>query len=162
VAGLARVGRVPPPAPANSTCGPPALPQRPVCSGASAFNGTCLSSPRRIACMMQLGFESDTLEIALREVVDVVDVVFLVESTRFHNAVGREARVGKPLLWEHVKATDSFSFLPGGKVVHIVIDDAETQQKYRNTPLHRRGRHVVSPPPPPPFYDPHCQRVLVQ
>ena len=127
IAALARVGRLAPPFPANATCEAPALPGRPTCEGASAFTGAALQTPRRIAYMMQVGFEADTLEIALREVADVVDVVFLVESTRSHNPQGKEQRAGKPLLWEHLKATDRFHFLPRDKVVHVVVDDAETQ-----------------------------------
>jgi hypothetical protein len=128
VEALARVARLPPSAGPNSTCRPPALPTPPVCTGASAFTGATLASPRRVAYLMQIGFEGDTLEIALREVLDVVDVVFLVENTRSHNSKGEEVRVRKPLLWEHVKASERFQFVPTSKVVHIVIDDATTQR----------------------------------
>ena len=127
ITALARVGRLSPPSPANVTCEPPALPARPTCTGASAFTGSALPTPRRIVYMMQVGFEADTLEIALREVADVVDVVFLVESTRSHNPQGRDKRAGKPLLWEHLKGTDRFQFLSRDIVVHVVADDAETQ-----------------------------------
>ena len=37
--------------------------------------------------MLMFGFEVDTLEIHLREAADMVDVVFLVESTVTHHGV---------------------------------------------------------------------------
>ena len=43
--------------------------------------------PRKLALMLLLGFEVDTLEIHLREAADLVDVIFLVESTSTHHGV---------------------------------------------------------------------------
>ena len=37
--------------------------------------------------MLMFGFEVDTLEVQLREVADVVDVVFIVEATVTHHGV---------------------------------------------------------------------------
>ena len=39
--------------------------------------------------MLMFGFEVDTLEVQLREVVDLVDVIFIVEATVTHHGVGR-------------------------------------------------------------------------
>ena len=36
---------------------------------------------------LMFGFEVDTLEVQLREVVDVVDVIFIVEATVTHHGV---------------------------------------------------------------------------
>ena len=53
----------------------------------SAFSGEALIRPRKLALMLLLGFEVDTLEIHLREAADLVDVIFLVESTSTHHGV---------------------------------------------------------------------------
>ena len=37
--------------------------------------------------MMLFSFEADTLEISLREIQDVVDHIFIVESSRTHRGV---------------------------------------------------------------------------
>ena len=49
--------------------------------------GEKLSKPRNLAIMMLFSFEVDTLEIALRETLDLIDVFFLVESTKSHKGV---------------------------------------------------------------------------
>ena len=63
----------------------------------------------------------DLLEIHLREVLGLVDVVFLVEAT-----VTSQGQ-SKPLLWERVKNSQRFSFLRDEgvmtRVVHLVVDD---------------------------------------
>ena len=43
--------------------------------------------PRKLILMILFGFEVDTLEIALREQSDVVDKIFVVESTYTHQGV---------------------------------------------------------------------------
>ena len=40
--------------------------------------------------MLMFGFEMDTLEVQLREVADVVDVIFIVEATVTHHGVRKE------------------------------------------------------------------------
>ena len=47
--------------------------------------------------MVLFGFEVDTLEILLREVKDLVDVLFIVEATHTHKGDS------KPLIWERLK-----------------------------------------------------------
>ena len=42
---------------------------------------------RKVAAMMTLSFEVDTLEIVLRELSDLVDVFFLVESNGTNKGV---------------------------------------------------------------------------
>ena len=49
--------------------------------------GEKLRNPRKIAIMMLFSFEVDTLEITLRETLDLIDVVFLVEATKTHKGV---------------------------------------------------------------------------
>ena len=67
--------------------------------------------------MMMFAFEVDTLEISLREQLDMVDTVFLVEATTTTKGMV------KPLLWERLKTMSRFSFVNTSKVVHVVMDD---------------------------------------
>ena len=92
--------------------------------------------------MVMFGFEVDSLEIALREQVDMVDRLFLVEATATHKGVRRiytiictntciapapalatapssasaHYQASKPLLWERLKFTPRFSFVNSSKV----------------------------------------------
>ena len=83
-----------------------------------AFSGK-RGRPARIAHMIQFGFDVDVLEIHLRELYDVVDVFFILESTRAHKKL-----VEKPLIWERIKDQDRFEIF-NDKVVHIVLDDID-------------------------------------
>jgi len=67
--------------------------------------------------MLMFGFEVDTLEVQLREVADVVDVIFIVEATVTHHGDK------KPLMWERLQFDQRFLFLPPNKVVHVIVDD---------------------------------------
>lgn len=78
--------------------------------------------------MLLISFEGDTLEIALQESYDVVDFIFLVESTRTHSPKGEEGRSTKPLMWEALRHTERFRFLPKDKVFYIVVDDVDMQK----------------------------------
>ena len=49
--------------------------------------------PRRIVLMILFGFEVDTLEIALREQLGLVDKVFIVESTLTHKGVSFQFKI---------------------------------------------------------------------
>ena len=51
------------------------------------FSGPHLVRPRRLVLMILFGFEVDTLEIALREQLTLVDKVFIVESSVTHKGV---------------------------------------------------------------------------
>jgi hypothetical protein len=76
-------------------------------------------APIKIGMLLQFGFDVDTLEIHLHESFDLVDMFFIVESTRAHFNALR-----KPLIWELIKYQKRFSkFLE--KIVHIVVDDAD-------------------------------------
>ena len=86
VSTLAGLAALAPPAPINESCPRPPLPRVPACLD-SAFSGEALIRPRKLALMLLLGFEVDTLEIHLREAVGLVDVIFLVESTSTHHGV---------------------------------------------------------------------------
>ena len=48
---------------------------------------SALKRPRKIVLMMLFSFEVDTLEVSLREQHDVVDKIFLVESSSTHKGV---------------------------------------------------------------------------
>ena len=50
--------------------------------------------------MMLFSFEVDTLEISLRETHDVVDHIFIVESSRTHRGVYFEKKIIKVLKFE--------------------------------------------------------------
>ena len=51
------------------------------------FVGNLLEKPRQIILLIKFGFDVDTLEIALREQENLVDKIFLVESTKTHKGV---------------------------------------------------------------------------
>ena len=86
VSTLAGLAAIAPPVPINESCLRPPLPLVPACLD-SAFSGEALIRPRKLALMLLFGFEVDTLEIHLREAADMVDVIFLVESTATHHGV---------------------------------------------------------------------------
>jgi hypothetical protein len=67
--------------------------------------------------MLLFGFEADTLEIALREQADLVDRVYIVESTVSHQGLE------KPLAWERLRHSNRFGWLPAGRVRGLVVDD---------------------------------------
>ena len=62
-------------------------PRLPSCSGQPGLTGRRLASPRKLVLLFLFGCEADVLEIALREQLDLVDKVFLVESTVSHRGV---------------------------------------------------------------------------
>jgi hypothetical protein len=89
-------------------------------SVSSAFNGSVRSAPRKVGHAIQLGFDVDTLEILLHELIDVVDRFFVVEWTMPHN----QNLNPKPLTWEAVKHQARFAFARD-KVVHVLLDDVD-------------------------------------
>ena len=82
---LAQVAALPPHVPINHTCFPPPLPRYPSCK---AETGRRLDKPRKVVLMILFGFEVYTLEIALREQMDLLDKIFIVESTLTNKGVG--------------------------------------------------------------------------
>ena len=78
---LAQVAAMTPHVPVNMSCLPPPLPTVPMCHGETGLTGDRLDRPRKVVLMILFSFEVDTLEIALREQLDLLDKVFLVEST---------------------------------------------------------------------------------
>jgi len=118
VSTLAGLGAIAPPVPINESCLRPPLPRVPACMD-SAFSGEPLIRPRKLALMLLLGFEVDTLEIHLREAVDMVDVIFLVESTTTHHGTK------KPLMWERLQYEERFQFVPATLVVHVIVNHLE-------------------------------------
>ena len=98
--------------------------------------------------MILFGFEVDTLEIALREQYEVVDKIFVVESSFTHQGVEFTAsqyngnmsswpRTGertvkilniisqdpKPLIWQSMKTSDRFSFLDAEKIEAVIVSN---------------------------------------
>ena len=72
----------------NNSCGVPLIPSElPSCHGQSALSGELLDKPRKIVLMIMFAFEVDTLEIALRQQQDMVDKIFLIESSFTHRGV---------------------------------------------------------------------------
>ena len=59
----------------------------PDCSGQPGLTGRRLAEPRKIVLMILFAFEVDTLEIALKEQQDMVDKIFIVESSVSHKGV---------------------------------------------------------------------------
>lgn len=86
-------------------------------------NATKRATPRKVAHLIQFGFDVDILEIHLHEIYDLVDYIFIIESTHAHFA-----GIEKPLLWERVKSQSRFSKFKK-KIVHMVIDDADSVDK---------------------------------
>ena len=81
---LAIISAIPPPVSANPSCEAPPAPA-PECTDTGLSHR--METPRRLAVMMLFSFEIDTLEIALKEMLDLVDVVFLIEATKSHKGV---------------------------------------------------------------------------
>ena len=73
----------------------------------------------KVTHAVQMGFDVDILEILLHELDDVVDIFFLIESTRAHHKSLLE-----PLMWEHLKHTPRFIRFRD-KVYHFILDDGD-------------------------------------
>jgi hypothetical protein len=65
--------------------------------------------------MVLFSFEVDTLEVMLRDSIDLLDRLFLVEAETTHK--GKQ----KPLVWEQVRSEERFEFVPAGKVEPVVV-----------------------------------------
>ncbi len=127
----------PPPAPHNATCAAPPVSvplagaggDLKFCSGrGTGLKSPARKTPRKIGHMVMFGFEPDTLEVLLREEMDVVDYIFIVEAQRTH-----QKEVAKPLMWEALKHSERFaSFVDPAKVVHIVVDEAASAEALKN------------------------------
>jgi hypothetical protein len=120
---LAPLAQMPPHHAINESCEPPALVVTDdVCAAEpEALSGRLRADRARVAVVIDVGFEADVLEIALREYHGVVDRVFIVESTRTHYQFAR-----KPLTWDHLRHQKRFGFFDDTWVVHIVLDDVES------------------------------------
>lgn len=82
--------------------------------------------------MILFSFEVDTLEIALQEQQDLVDMIFIVESSISHKRVRKYqycnritwvSQEPKPLVWESVKFSKRFDFVNPDKIMHVVAND---------------------------------------
>ena len=81
---LSYLASLSPSVPPSTTCVPPGpLPPPSSCEASSntGLTGKLLAQPRTIVMMTMFGFEVDTLEIALREQLDYLDMIFIIEST---------------------------------------------------------------------------------
>ena len=74
----------------------------------------------------------------LRELSDIVDTFFLIESNGTHKGVRTLAwcwcltnisQMQKPLIWDLVKNTERFQFLSADQVKHIVINMTVSYEK---------------------------------
>ena len=59
----------------------------PDCTSQPGLTGELLEKPKKIILMMIFSFEVDTLEVALKEQQDLVDKIFIVESSATHKGV---------------------------------------------------------------------------
>ena len=127
-----------PPVPPNATCAAPPVPvpladaaggDLHFCSGrGTGLKSPARKTPRKIGHMVMFGFEPDTLEVLLREEMDVVDYIFIVEAQLTH-----QKEVRKPLMWEALKHSERFaSFVDPDKVVHIVVDEAASAEAQKD------------------------------
>ena len=67
----------------------------PSCQNQTGLTGEILVTKRKIVLMILFSFELDTLEIALREQQDLVDKIFIVESSSTHKGVRRQSSQSK-------------------------------------------------------------------
>ena len=74
--------------------------REPTCGTETGFTGRRRNKKVSIILMMLFSFEVDTLEISLRETHDVVDHIFIVESSRTHRGVYFEKKIIKVLKFE--------------------------------------------------------------
>lgn len=121
IAGLLEFVSLEPRVPVSDQCqSPPALPPVDCAAFPDGLTGVRRQAPVRFAHMIQFGFEVDVLEIHLRELYDVVDYFFILESTR-----AQYEMLIKPFLWEKVRLQDRLRpFLD--KIVHIILDDVDS------------------------------------
>jgi len=111
----------------NKSCAPPPLvkPENLRCKDYSplvSFTGEIRKKPRKIGVSFGYAFETEMLELQLMEVYDVVDKIFLTESSRTHIS-----NSPKPLFWEQLKWTPRFRRYQD-KVVHFVLDDLSVEE----------------------------------
>ena len=90
---LSRLASLPPPAPPPAQCSSPMMPRLPSCRGQPGLTGATLAAPRRLVLMILFSFEVDTLEIALREQLEHVDKIFIVEATTTTKGVSTSSDV---------------------------------------------------------------------
>ena len=98
---MAEVAATQPGVGVNTTCRPRKLPRYrdtlivkisflfrfPNCSNIPGLTGEILLKPRKLVLMLLFSFEVDTLEISLREQQEMVDKIFIVESSSSHKGV---------------------------------------------------------------------------
>ena len=82
---LSVVAALPPPVPPSPQCEAPPVSPPARCDDPGL--GELMVTPRHLVTMILFSVEVDTLEIALKEMMDIVDVIFLVEATKSHKGV---------------------------------------------------------------------------
>eukprot|EP01135_Chromosphaera_perkinsii_P011778 Nk52_evm24s2496 gene=Nk52_evmTU24s2496 len=113
-----------PEVPVNTRCGPPKLKtitKEECAKYPHGLTGKLLDKTKKVGVVTMVGFEADVLEIYLQEVYDVVDYVFLIESTIIHGP----SPLRKPLIWEELRRQprfQRFSRYPS-KIVYLVNGD---------------------------------------
>jgi hypothetical protein len=101
----------------DEKCRPSELPNEPDCSAYPALFSGRREKPARLGLAVQLGFEVDTLEVALAQYEGLVDKFFIVEAVQT-----QRLQVRKPLLWSTVRNTPRFKrFNPW--VVHLPLNE---------------------------------------
>ena len=135
---LSKLSSWPPDTQVNHSCSPPAPPAPPSCHGQPGLTGDMLTSPRRLVLMMLFSFEVDVLEISLREQLDWVDKIFIVEATTTTKGVA------KPLLWSRLSLTDRFSFVDPDKIVHVVMDDNIDMERVKDDQWYHENTQTMT------------------
>lgn len=121
VNGLTRFITVEPTVGINTECVPP--PIKFECSKYQYALGSGTHkayNERKVAFLIQFGFDVDMLEAFLWEVYDVVDKFFITESVVTHS----EKQIRKPLVWDMVKSQPRFARFKD-KIVHFIVDDSD-------------------------------------
>jgi len=75
-------------------------------------------TPRFVFMSIMLGFETDTLEIALRESQSLLDALLISEATRQQKNMKE-----KPMTWSRIQRQERFRFLDDTKMFYGVVDD---------------------------------------
>lgn len=121
IRGLSKFIAIEPPVAINQSCKPQT--KDIVCSDykyALGDNTRNAEKERKVAFLIQFGFDVDMLEVFLWEVYDVVDKFFITESIVSHS----NKQIRKPLMWDSIKSQPRFARFKD-KIVHFIVDDSD-------------------------------------
>ena len=139
VNGLARFMTIEPTVGINTECKPPTGNIK--CSDYKYALGEKTKNAkeeRKVAFLIQFGFDVDMLEAFLWEVYDVVDKFFITESVVTHS----DRQIRKPLVWDMVKGSPRFERFKD-KIVHFIVDDSDVRKSNGDIWVSERNQEYV-------------------